>query len=140
MRRILAFITAIAALCGIVAGCADRPTNGHLDGQWQLMTVERPDSPVLIVDQSYYCFYRHTAMLRRYDAATSRTTEVAANLVYDSDTDSLTLHCPYGGSWLGHWGIGHSTPYTFGFKVIHLSRKSLVMLYRDSAVFTLRKF
>lgn len=134
MKNIIYIILA-AAIGLIAASCRETPINGNLDGQWQIMTVEGRGDSIYRPDRRYFCFYRHTANLTYYGSAT-----IGANLTFRDDIDSLTIELPTKGTWLGPWGVPHVTPYTIRFKVLHLSRKSLIMLLDDSVTFTLRKF
>lgn len=51
-------LTFIAVTSLLTTGCNDRPTNGKLDHQWQIMTIEYPDGTVQQPEKLYYCFYR----------------------------------------------------------------------------------
>lgn len=132
MKQILFIIAALAAAALTFSGCNKAPMNGHLDGQWQLMTVETPSRTVSLTSGRYYCFYRHVANLRPGGPS--------ANLYYDETDKILTLEFPYPNSDLRTYEIPHSTPYTCEFKVIKLSRKQLVMTLDDSLTYTFRKF
>ena len=56
-------LTLIAATGLLAAGCRDCPTNGKLDNQWQIMTIEYPDGTVQQPQKLYYCFYRDIVQL-----------------------------------------------------------------------------
>lgn len=132
MKRLLYLLACIAALqCAV--SCQEGPINGHLDGQWQIMTVEFTSGRVITPDRYYFDFYRHTATLTHYGE-----TSYSANLTVTSD--SVKIFVPWEGLWLGFWGIEHASPYLIEYKVIELNRKRLVMLWEDSVTFTLRKF
>ena len=85
MKKIL-YLIAVLSILGIIgSSCRVRSLNGDLDAQWQLMTVETPNSTVT-PQAIYYAFYRHTANFRP-----GTTT---ANLTYNEDTKNLTLEFP----------------------------------------------
>lgn len=132
--------TILSILCGLIlaltiTACNEGPINGHLDGQWQIMTVDYPDGSSLAPDRYYFCFYRHTANLTHYGE-----TSLPANLVYNEASRSLSLSLPSDHDWLGGWGIPRHTPTTLHFQIVSLSRKSLIMTLDTTATFTLRKF
>ncbi len=132
MKRILLLI-AVAIAIAAAPGCNEAPLNGHLDGQWQIMTVEFPSGRVIRPDRYYFDFYRHTATLTHYGE-----TSYSANLTVTDD--SVKIFIPWDHLWLGEWGIERHTPYMIEYKVIDLSRKRLVMLWEDSVTFNFRKF
>ncbi|MCM1029339.1 MAG: lipocalin-like domain-containing protein [Pseudoflavonifractor sp.] len=132
MRHLLYIALALAATA-IGAGCTQMPMDGHLDGRWQLMSVDYPSGHTLCPDRCYYSFYRHTAALTSY----GETNNTGNLRVWG---DSLSIDFPWDYIWLGPWGMDVHTPYLAKFKVITLTRKDLVMLWRDSVTLTLRKF
>ena len=127
---LIATIIAVAAV-----SCRKAPINGHLDGMWQIMSVEYPSQPTLRPDRYYLCFYRHTANLRHYGGF-----NIGGNLFYDEEAGNLSVEFPYSGTWLGIIGIPEHTPYTADFKILKLTRTELVMLLDDSVTYSLRKF
>lgn len=131
MRHILYIILAATLL----SACSMMPTNGHLDGMWQIMSVEYPSAPTVTPDRWYLCIYRNTGNLRHYGL-----TNIGANVAYDRDARRLTVEFPDSGSWLGYIGIRHSTPYTADFKIIRLTNKQLVMVLSDTITYHCRKF
>lgn len=132
MKRLL---PAIVLTLLIVAGCQKRPINGPLDGMWQIMTIEYPHKATIVPDQYYFNLYRHTTNLSHAGGL-----RIGGNMTYDRSADSLILEYPYKGTWLGPVGVETHTPYTFRFKILHLSNKRLVMALNDTITYTCRKF
>lgn len=132
--RILA--PAIAAITiAATSACREAPINGHLDGQWQIMSVEYSDGQTLAPDRYYFCFYRHTANLTHYGE-----THLGANISYTPESKSLIIDIPAPNEWLGGWGINRHSPTSLDFQIVSLSRKHLIMTLDSTATFTLRKF
>ena len=139
MKKIL-YLIAVLSILGITgSSCRVRPLNGDLDAQWQLMTVETPNSTVT-PQAIYYAFYRHTANFRP-----GTTT---ANLTYNEDTKNLTLEFPVvasrpgnqEGTSLDRYYIPDKIPCTVNFKVKKLTSKQLIMTLDDNTTYTFRKF
>ncbi len=123
-----------------VMSCREVPTNWDLDYQWQVMTVEYPDGTVLEPEQCYYCFYRHTAQLRKADGGA-----FTANMTEDGDV--ITLEFPHSNPKLmKDWGIlppddAPTTHWLQTYTINKLSSSRLVMTTADNGVvITCRKF
>ncbi|MCM1483830.1 MAG: lipocalin-like domain-containing protein [Muribaculaceae bacterium] len=150
MKRLTQTII-LTILCLVAAtSCTKRPINGDLDGQWQLMSVERTDGTTTVPDpRVYYCFFLHTAQFT-CPVIKAET----ANMSYIKDS-SITLDFPYSTpESLAPWGITaadctsvpdtSTDPYATGvviqFSIRELTSKALIMSTTSGAIFTLRKF
>ena len=133
-------LTLIAATGLLAAGCRDCPTNGKLDNQWQIMTIEYPDGTVQQPQKLYYCFYRDIVQL------TTGGVVATANLSQKGST--LTMEFPYStADELTRWGLtlapGEPTNvagpvYTVG--IDHLSDRTLRMITSQGVTISCRKF
>lgn len=134
MNRILRIIIPIM-LMPLLFSCAHyHNINGHLDGQWQFMSIDLPDGTQETPASVYYCIQMHTMNL------TSPGHGVAtANMVYDKENGTLNLEFPYDGN-LSFGGLPDA-PCTVTFDILDLNKQHLVMsLKPDGKIFTFRKF
>lgn len=119
------------------AGCGKAPMNGHLDGQWQVMSVE-PEAPEIIFqNRLYMCFYMHTCQLTEYGSGIW----TSGNMKYEKGK-SLWLDFPdlssstVAPAKLKQFGI-YRNPVSF--TVDYIDNKKMI-LRNDDAIVTLRKF
>ena len=120
----------VMALC--VAGCRKGDINGDLDGQWQIMELERVDEgEVCHPERTYYCLYLHTVNLTKADGS-----KIGGNMIYE-EGKRLTLDFPVTSvDKLYDWGIYERTT---TFEIEHLSSEKMV-LKSDKAIIVFRKF
>jgi hypothetical protein len=116
--------------------CQKSPINGHLDGQWQLMTVEPAPTETSIDERLYYCFSLHTVQLTAYDMG-----PVLSGNILKFDDNTLVLEFPYATSnsqivLLRQYGISTNP---VSFTIEHLDKNRLV-LKENNITITLRKF
>jgi hypothetical protein len=148
-NRIPQAIMLCLTLC-LTAACENKwPRNGHLDGQWQLLTVEHDGHILDMKDrqlylsfqldliqlnnsgnqQRYYGYFRHTG-----DTIIFRQFSDIAE--YDTKNDDNLPVSPRHRQWLKDWGY-YADPDTF--RIEQLSHNDMV-LRSDSARIVYRKF
>ena len=133
-------LTFIAVKSLLTTGCNDRPTNGKLDHQWQIMTIEYPDGTVQQPEKLYYCFYREVMQL------TSGGVVATAHLTQKGST--LTMEFPYStADELTRWGLtlapGEPTNVAgpvYTVEIDHLSDRTLRMVTSQGVTISCRKF
>ena len=133
-------LTFIAVTSLLTTGCNDRPTNGKLDHQWQIMTIEYPDGTVQQPEKLYYCFYREVMQL------TSGGVVATAHLTQKGST--LTMEFPYStADELTRWGLtlapGAPTNVAgpvYTVEIDHLSDRTLRMVTSQGVTISCRKF
>lgn len=131
MKNLKIFISLVTLmLC--VAGCRKGDINGDLDGQWQIMDLERVgEGKVLHPERTYYCLYLHTVNLTKAGGG-----GIGGNMIYE-EGKRLTLDFPGANvDRLYDWGIYERTT---TFKIEHLSSEKMV-LKSDEAIIVFRKF
>lgn len=139
MKAIRNLIIALASIVTMLTlgGCNQTTHNGHLDGQWQIMTIEeRSTGAVTVPDHGeYMCFYLDVLQL------TDKGARETANMDYDKKAGTLVFDFPYVksanvASALGRFGF-HTNP--IRFDIVKLTGKELV-IRSDATVITCRKF
>lgn len=134
MTRILRVIIPLLLLPFLFSCAHYHNINGHLDGQWQLMTIDMPDGTQTTPNSVYYCIAMHTMNLTSPYHGTE-----TANMAYDKDSGTLNLEFPYAGN-LSFWGLPEA-PCSVTFKIMELNKQHLMMrLETDGKIFTFRKF
>ena len=125
----------------LATGCRDLPTNGKLDNQWQILTIEYPDGHTDNPEGTlYYCFYRDIVQL------THGGVVATANLSQEGST--LTMQFPYStASQLTPWGLtvadGEPTNVkgpVYTVKIDHLSDRTLQMTTSLGVSITCRRY
>lgn len=107
--------------------------NGDLDGNWQLLTVDRPDGGQRTFDAVYYSFMMHSFNI--YDDGAYIA---GGGIEYDSRAGTLVLDV-VSANELQSVGIPLVSPCKVDFDIKKLTKQSLVMTHGDN-VFTFRKF
>ncbi|MCM1348198.1 MAG: lipocalin-like domain-containing protein [Firmicutes bacterium] len=123
-------------------GCFhELPLIGDLAGQWQITKIEYPDGRVVENPLTYYCFYRHTAQLTKYDRV-----KHTANMVYNYPEISLEFP-EVSPVWLTEWGIippadadSEYRGWVQNYHIDRLNSSYLVMTTEQGVKLTLRKF
>lgn len=148
-KHLICILIAIAATS--FTACDNYLINGHLDGMWQLQSIERtvPDTIIYNEGDLFYSFQRHTVLIGDYKNAN----ELVGHLkdeqyvsIFQHMGDSITIgefHLyykredqPYDTTRLRRFGLYNS--YTT-FHIDELTAKHLI-LRSDSALLTLRKY
>lgn len=130
----LPLLAVIACLILCLGGCRKAPINGKLDGQWQIMSVETPDTVYTPAERVYICFNLHVVNL------TNLHNDVyAGNLSYSDGR--IAMDFPYQEhpsqmKVLNRWGI-YANPVVFD--VAELTGSRLLMVSPQSTI-TLRRF
>lgn len=149
LTRIISVLSAVVMLSAM-SSCRKAPINGALDGQWQLMTVDRADGTQIVPEHRvYYCFYLHTSNLM-----SPNVDKATANMTYVKDKE-LTLEFPYETSERLEWFYidpddcvslpdisenPDATGVTIRFDIKKLDSSSLVMESVAGTVFTFRRY
>lgn len=150
MNRYIRTILALIIAASFVA-CDHYLINGHLDGMWQLQTIERsnPDTFIRTEGDLFYSFQRHTVLIGDYN----NTNELVGHLkdeqyvsLFDYEGESLTMgefhlyykreNMPYDTTRLKRFGLYDKQT---TFHIDELTAKRLV-LRSDSALLTMRKY
>lgn len=120
----------------LLGGCVNHPINGDLDGQWQVMNIEKGGEDLGVVGQRYICVQLHVVQL------TQGGIFATGNLHYTKGGDTIGIDFPEIEAdtsdfvKLSEWGV-YENPVTFHIE--ELTRKRLVMSCGDVRV-TCRKF
>lgn len=150
MKRHLIRILTIVAIASLTA-CDSYLINGHLDGMWQLQTIERnnPDTIIRNEGDLFYSFQRHTVLIGDYN----NPNELVGHLkdeqyvsLFEYEGDSLIIgefhlyykreNLPYDTTRLRRFGVYDKQTI---FHIEELTAKRLV-LRSDSALITMRKY
>lgn len=146
MIKKLTILTALMlCICtSLLTSCRVAPSNGDLDAQWQLMSIDYTDGTQTVpATRTYYSFYRHTANVTLVGGQSA-----TANLTY-IEGQSLTLEFPLNTpESLLAWSLpvpadadAGQTGVTISFTVNHISSSKLILTAdSDGAVYTFRKF
>lgn len=125
----------------LIASCAKDNNMGKLRGQWQLMTVERPDTETVVADapRLYMSFDQGLLQLTTSDDKEMFAPQYIATV--SGEEPNLKFNFPYDTypesmDELAKWGIDTNPA---NVKVIELNAKSLV-LDVDGNILTLRRF
>lgn len=141
MKNILMAALIVALVVLSTAACRELPTNGKLDNQWQILTIEYPDNRVENPEGTlYYCFYRDIVQLTRGAVVAT------ANLSQEGST--LTMQFPYStASQLTPWGLtvadGEPTNAkgpVYTVNIDHLSDRTLQMTTSRGVRITCRRY
>ena len=149
MNRHIRIILALIIATSLTA-CDNYLINGHLDGMWQLQTIERsPDNIIRNEGDLFYSFQRHTVLIGDYN----NPNELVGHLkdeqyvsLFEHIGDSLIIgefhlyykreNQPYDTTRLKRFGVYDKQT---TFHIEELNAKHLV-LRSDSALLTLRKY
>lgn len=150
MNRYIRNILALLIVASFTA-CNSYLINGHLDGMWQLQTIERnnPDTIIRTEGDLFYSFQRHTVLIGDY----SNPDELVGHLkdeqyvsLFEYERDSLIIgefhlyykreNLPYDTTRLKRFGIYDKHT---AFHIEELTAKRMV-LRSDSALITMRKY
>lgn len=149
MNRHIRIILALIIATSLTA-CDNYLINGHLDGMWQLQTIERsPDDIIRNEGDLFYSFQRHTVLIGDYN----NPNELVGHLkdeqyvsLFEHVGDSLIIgefhlyykreNQPYDTTRLKRFGVYDKQT---TFHIEELNAKHLV-LRSDSALLTLRKY
>lgn len=150
MNRYIRNILALLIVASFTA-CDSYLINGHLDGMWQLQTIERnnPDTIIRNEGDLFYSFQRHTLIIGDYN----NPNELVGHLkdeqyvsLFEYERDSLIIgefhlyykreNLPYDTTRLKRFGIYDKHT---AFHIEELTAKRLV-LRSDSALITMRKY
>ena len=143
MKRFGLNIILIICLTVLALGmtsCQKDSINGKLDGQWQIMKIEKLSDGSVEIPASgkYICIYLHVVNLNPSSGYMGRP--YSGNMSYDKKTGVVTIDFPYNEgdqvSVLATWGI-YSNPVTF--HVEFLNNKQLE-LRSDDAIITCRRY
>lgn len=128
--------------------CREMPHNGHLSGQWQVLTIDHPDGTSTDPEGTiYYCFYRHVCQLTNTDLA-----RITANCFYNDKDATIWLEFPYNNiTDLYQWGLIESgsavdpdepveNDHVVVLKINHLSSSRLSFTVPGGNTLTLRKY
>lgn len=121
--------------------CRELAQDGDLSGQWQITSIDYADGTSTDPQgKYYYCFYRDVAQL-----TSIYTTRITANMIYDRDAATITLHFPYDEvATLSSWGITSPdapTPdATVMLTINHLTSSRLIMTTPTGATISCRKY
>lgn len=122
-----------------LAGCRKRSDNGKLDGQWQIMSIEKLATNEVAVPSPnhYYCINLHVVNL----TPAVNNDIITGNMHYDKNAATVSMDFPYCDTpdkiaLLAQWGI-YSDKVTFS--ITTLDGKKLVLKSSD-AVITFRRF
>lgn len=132
LTRTLQSIALLIALLAGATACQKDSINGHLDGQWQIMTItDTADGTETHPESRFFCFFLHTCNV------TYGGIYATANMTYDGS--ALTLDFPYNksDSRLAEWGLNTSGSTTL--RIITLTGSRLVM-ENGPIVIELRKY
>ncbi len=132
MIKSLKIFISLVVMMLCVAGCRKGDINGDLDGQWQIMELERVgEGEVCHPERTYYCLYLHTVNLTKAGGGV-----IGGNMMYE-EGKLLTLNFPNTKvEGLYYWGIYDRTT---TFEIEHLSSEKMV-LKSDKAIIVFRKF
>lgn len=149
MNRHIRIILALIIATSLTA-CDNYLINGHLDGMWQLQTIERsPNDIIRNEGDLFYSFQRHTVLIGDYN----NPNELVGHLkdeqyvsLFEHVGDSLIIgefhlyykreNQPYDTTRLKRFGVYDKQT---TFHIEELNAKHLV-LRSDSALLTLRKY
>lgn len=139
MKSIRHIIIAMFAMVAFLtlAGCNQTSHNGHLDGQWQILTIEEKSTGSVTVTDHGACICIYLDVLQ----LTDKKARLTANMDYDKKANTLSCDFPYVKpadveASLGRFGF-YTNP--IKFDIIKLTGKELV-LSSDETVITCRKF
>lgn len=143
LKNTYGIITLLLLLAVVAAGCTDYKGNdmGKLYGQWQVMTIERPDLPTESPDSPrlYMSFNQHLLQLTSSDDAEMFNGRYIAQVA--GEEPDLTFSFPYDTTpeqmrMISRWGIDANPA---DVKVLTLDGSTLKMKVGDNII-TLRKF
>lgn len=123
-----------------MAACQKDSINGKLDGQWQIMKIEKLSDGSVEIPASgkYICIYLHVVNLNPSSGYMGRP--YSGNMSYDKKTGVVTIDFPYNtgdnASQLAPWGI-YSNPVVFHVETV--DNKQLV-LRSESTIVTCRRY
>ena len=123
-----------------MAACQKDSINGKLDGQWQIMKIEKLSDGLVEIPASgrYICIYLHVVNLNPSSGYMGRP--YSGNMSYDKQTGILSIDFPYNKGeeavQLAPWGI-YSNPVTFHVETVN--GKQLV-LRSDATIVTCRRY
>ena len=123
-----------------MAACQKDSINGKLDGQWQIMKIEKLSDGSVEIPASgrYICIYLHVVNLNPSSGYMGRP--YSGNMSYDKQTGILSIDFPYNKGeeavQLAPWGI-YSNPVTFHVETVN--GKQLV-LRSDATIVTCRRY
>ena len=150
MKRYLPHILTTLAIVALTA-CDSYLINGHLDGMWQLQTIERTAPNTLITNEGdlFYSFQRHTVLIGDYNNPNElvgqlKNEQYVSLFTYEGDSITMgEFHLyykredqPYDTMRLKRFGI-YDKQTTFHVKELTTKR---MILRSDSALITLRKY
>lgn len=150
MNRHIRIILALIIATSLTA-CDHYLINGHLDGMWQLQTIERNSPDTLIHNEGdlFYSFQRHTLIIGDYNnpdelVGHMKNEQYVSLFEYEGDSiivDEFHLYYkrenqPYDTTRLRRFGIYDKQT---TFHIEELNAKHMV-LRSDSALLTLRKY
>lgn len=142
-KSYFSYITALVLtiICLLNTSCSKDNEMGKLRGQWQLMTIERPDAETIVVDapRRYMSFDQGLLQLTTSDdkemfqpkyiaTVAGEEPNLTFNFPYDTDPSAMSL--------IAEWGIDTNPAKV---KVITLDSKALVLDIDDN-ILTLRRF
>ncbi|MBE6292991.1 MAG: hypothetical protein E7091_11395 [Bacteroidales bacterium] len=151
MKKHIRHLSAIVLIMVLATACESYLINGHLDGMWQLQTVERnnPDTTIRNQGDLFYSFQRHTVLIGDYNNPDELVGHLKSEQyvsLFDYTGDSITMgefHLyygredqPYDTTRLKRFGL-YNKQTTFHIEELTASR---LVLRSDSALITLRKY
>ena len=149
MNRHIRIILALIIATSLTA-CDNYLINGHLDGMWQLQTIERsPDNIIRNEGDLFYSFQRHTVLIGDYNNPNElpgqlKDEQYVSLFTYEGDSITMgAFHLyykredqPYDTTRLRRFGL-YDTHTTFHIEELTAQR---LILRSDSALLTLRKY
>lgn len=143
MNKTTLLATLLLLVVSTLTGCADRPSDGDLDRQWQLMEITAADGTVTHpAERTYYCFYREVAQINIVDG-----TELYGILHYVAGK-SLSIDFPENtAAEIAGAGLpvspgtdSDATGLTVSFGVVSITSSRLVLSTEADDTYTFRAF
>ena len=134
MKKTIYFLSLMLLSLSMLACCGKASHNGHVDGNWEIMSIEnRQDGTVTVPDQHFIALYLHVVNLF--------PNGISGNMHYSKHEQKISMDFPYsesesGAAALRLYGI-YTNPVVF--EVLKADRKQLV-LRTPETVITCRRY